>query len=57
MLTDAQKRARAKYDKKCRRYVITAYLSDTDIKEKLDSEESYNGYIKRLIREDIARTK
>lgn len=57
--TDAQKRARAKYEAKARRYVVTVYPSEADIKARLDERtiaEGYSTYIKRLICEDIART-
>lgn len=57
--TDAQKRANAKYNAKGRRYVVAVYPSEADIRARLDERtiaEGYNTYIKRLIREDIART-
>lgn len=53
--TDAQRRAQMKYDKKCRRLVIKLYPTDQDIIDKIDSVESYNTYIKGLIRDDIER--
>lgn len=58
--TDAQKRARAKYEAKARRYVVTVYPSEADIRARLDEQaitEGYGTYIKRLICEDIARIK
>lgn len=51
--TEAQKRARRKYDKKCRRLVIMLYPTDAELIRKIDSVESYNAYIKGLIQADI----
>lgn len=47
-----------KYDNEhCRTYHMKLHLeNDADIIEKLASVPSMQGYIKRLIREDIART-
>lgn len=56
-ITEAQRRARKEYDKKCRRYVVTAYPTEPEIIAKLDSQESYVAYIKELIRADIERSK
>lgn len=58
MMTEAQKRAQKKYDdaNRAKWRMINLKLSrdtDADIIEKLESEESMNGYIKRLIRRDI----
>ena len=33
------------------------FRTDQDILDKLSAEESMSGYVKRLIREDIRRTK
>lgn len=55
MRTEAQKRARRNYDKRCRRLVVTVYPTEQDIRSKVDSQESYSEYIKGLIRADIAR--
>lgn len=51
--TEAQKRARREYDKKCRRLVIMLYPTDAELIRKIDSVESYNAYIKGLIQADI----
>ena len=50
--------AQAKYDSThCKYYTLKMNLeTDSDIIEKLSSMESKQGYIKQLIREDIART-
>lgn len=51
--------AQAKYDSThCKYYTLKMNLeTDSDIIEKLSSVESKQGYIKQLIREDIARTR
>lgn len=55
MATDAQKAATAKYDKgNTKRLSLKLNLNtDADILEKLDSEKNVQGYIKKLIRNDI----
>lgn len=55
MKTDAQRNARKRYDKRCRRLVVTVYPTETDILRKVEGQSSYNQYIKGLIRADIAR--
>lgn len=54
--TEAQARATAKYQKNnTRMFTIRLNLNtDTDIIEKLEQVESKQGYIKQLIRADIA---
>lgn len=54
-MTEAQKKAKAEYRKKVRTIHIEIYPTEQDILEKLDSVERYGTYIKRLIREDIAK--
>lgn len=51
--------AQAKYDSThCKYYTLKMNLeTDSDVIEKLSSVESKQGYIKQLIREDIARTR
>lgn len=54
--TDAQKKARNKYIKEhCRRLVIMIYPTEPDMMEKIENQKSYSEYIKRLIREDMAK--
>ena len=57
MATDAQIKAQAKYDAENTRQVhIKLNLrTDKDVLEKLDEVQSKQGYIKRLIREDLAK--
>ena len=66
MKTEAQKRARNKYRKKLKTYSVECFpATDADIIAKLEEEKEkgkkhrtggYAAYIKRLIREDIAKT-
>ena len=59
MATEAQKRASAKYDKENTVRVMLKLntKTDRDIIVKLLMSENKQGYIKSLIREDIAKTK
>ena len=53
-LTDAQKRAKAKYSReKVTKITIEFYPSDADLLQKVQEQESKQGYIKELIRKDI----
>lgn len=60
--TPEDKRARrarqqAAYDKRATKQILLKLNrnTDADILEQLDAQENRQGYIKRLIREDIAR--
>lgn len=58
MTTEAQKRAQKRYDEANRERWRMVNLklnkdTDADIIEKLESEGSMNGYIKKLIRKDM----
>lgn len=57
MATDAQKRAAAKYDRMHTRQIVLKLNvhTDADVLQRLDSVDNRQGYIKRLVREDIAR--
>lgn len=57
-MADTRTQIQARYDAKNRKTVSLKlnYNYDMDIINKLDSVESVNGYIKQLIREDLART-
>ena len=57
MATDAQIKAQAKYDAENTRQVHLKLNrnTDKDVLEKLDEVPSKQGYIKRLIREDLAK--
>ena len=54
-MTDAQKRAKAKYQEKVRTFRIDVYPTETDILHKLTSVDKYSTYIKDLIRKDIEK--
>lgn len=57
MATDAQAKAQRRYDDKHTRQVHLKLnkRTDSDVLEMLDSVPSKQGYIKRLIREDLER--
>ena len=55
MTTEAQKTAQAKYDAKTAKYYSMKLNQNTDrdMIEHLEQQESFQAYIKRLIREDM----
>ena len=57
MTSDARKRAVAKYDAKMTKQIKLKLnlRSDHDILERLEEVGNMQGYIKRLIREDIKK--
>lgn len=56
MVSEAQKRAKAKYDRKTVQYVFRFRMgADADIIERLRTVPVKTGYLRKLIREDIAR--
>lgn len=55
MKTDAQRNARKRYDKRCKRLVVTVYPTEPEIMRKVSDVDSYGSYIKQLIRDDIER--
>lgn len=53
-LTDAQKRAKAKYtNEKVKRLTVAFYPSEAELWDKLQAQENKQGYIKELIRKDL----
>ena len=52
-LSEARKRAKAKYNEKVTKVTIEFYPSDKDLLQKLQEQESKQGYIKDLIRKDL----
>ena len=57
MLTDAQKRAQAKYNKaNVRQMAVRFYPSERDLWEWLENKGNKAGYIKELIRADMKRS-
>lgn len=56
--TNAQKRASAKYQKeKVKKMLLCFYPSEEDLHEWVRSQGNASGYIKRLIREDMERSR
>lgn len=56
MLTEAQKRAQAKYNKaNVRQTAVRFYPSERDLWEWLETKDNKAGYIKDLIRADMER--
>lgn len=55
--TEAEKRAQAKYNARAMRYYSLKLhkVNDADIIAALDAADSIQGYIKQLVRDDIAR--
>lgn len=60
-IKDTDRQARANYKKKVKTVRVELYGTDEDIKEQLErvneAGESIQGYIKALIRADIAKGK
>ena len=53
-LTEAQKRAKAKYNnEKVTKVTIEFYPTDADLLKKVQEQPSKQGYIKDLIRKDL----
>lgn len=54
-LTDAQRRAKARYEKKVKAICLKLYPTESDIAEWLAAKGNVSGYIKALIRADMER--
>ena len=52
-LTEAQKRAKYKYNKKVTKMAIEFYPQDAELLQKVNEQPNKQGYIKELIRKDI----
>lgn len=52
-LTDAQKRAKAKYNEKVTKITIEFYPQDAELLQKVNEQPNKQGYIKDLIKKDI----
>ena len=52
-LTEAQKRAKAKYNAKATKITVEFYPQDVELLNKVNEQTSKQGYIKELIRKDI----
>ena len=57
MTTEAQRKAQRRYDARNTRqvHIKLNVRTDKDVLERLDEVQSKQGYIKRLIREDLAK--
>lgn len=56
MVSDAQKRANAKYRKKRMKQVTVRFSpNEMDVYDFLRGHENVSGYLKRLVREDMGR--
>ena len=53
--TEAQKRAKSRYRRKCRTVTLVVYPTEPEIKRKLDEVPNISEYLKSLIMEDIER--
>ena len=58
MPSEANKAANARYDKKMAKYLSMKLnkKTDADILDHLSKQENIQGYLKRLIREDMKKT-
>lgn len=55
-LTDAQRRAKAKYKtEKVKKILIEFYSTETDLWDKVQEQPNKQGYIKTLIKKDIEK--
>ena len=52
-LTEAQKRAKEKYNKKVTKIAIEFYPQDADLLKKVQEQPNKQSYIKDLIKKDI----
>lgn len=52
-LTEAQKRAKAKYNSKVTKVSIEFYPSDAELLKKVQEQPNKQSYIKDLIRKDL----
>lgn len=56
-MTEAQKKAKAKYEQKCNHQTICFYPNDTDIWEYLNAQSQKQTFIKDLIRKEMQNGK
>lgn len=54
-MTEAQKRAKENYRKKCKKITIEFCPSEADLLEHLEKQPQKHTYIKDLIREDMKK--
>ena len=51
-MSEAQKRAKEKYQAKVKRFTVDFYPTEQELWEQLQAQENKQGYIKQLIRQD-----
>lgn len=56
MATEAQKKAKKKYQNKGKRIYIEFYPTEAELIEHLEKQPNRQGYIKGLIRADLERS-
>ncbi len=54
-LTEAQRRAKQKYEKNLKRIQVTFYGTESDLFEYLETKDNKAGFIKQLIREAMEK--
>ena len=54
-MSEAQKRAKEKYQAKVKRFTVDFYPTEQELWEQLQAQENKQGYIKQLIRQDIEK--
>jgi hypothetical protein len=53
--TEAQKRAKAKYNEKVIKLTIEFYPQDAELLQKVNEQTNKQGYIKQLIKNDLKK--
>ena len=54
-MTEAQKKAKKKYQAKVKRFCVDFYPSESDLIAQIEKQPQKQTYIKNLIREDIKK--
>ena len=52
-MTEARKRAKAKYQDKVNRFTVDFYPTEADLWEHINKQDNKQGYIKSLVRADM----
>lgn len=55
MVSEAEKRAKAKYRKKVKQAIASFYPKDEELYEWLERQPNKSGYIRELIRRDMEK--
>lgn len=51
-LTEAQKKAKGRYQEKVKRFTVDFYPTEQELWDRLQAQPNKQGYIKQLIRQD-----